>query len=96
MAYELTETERRKRAFKALRNALGELADVESNTRARRHAFLEACGWKSTCNVPGARSLWLWEGTLPDGRVAVLNEATAIVVATDPDWEDEGEDEAES
>jgi hypothetical protein len=93
MTIKLTESERRKRAYKALRNALDELEDVESNVRARRHAFLEACGWKSTCNVPGARSLWLWEGTLPDGRVAILNEATAIVVATDPDWADE--DEAE-
>ena len=39
--------------------------------------FLEQRGWKLTCDTPG--SLWLWTKTLPDGRVALVEMATAIM-----------------
>jgi hypothetical protein len=41
----------------------------------RVDAWLRSKGWKSTCDTPG--SLWLWQRTLDDGRVALVNKSTA-------------------
>ena len=46
--------------------------DIEIDTRS----FLKKCGWRYTCDIPG--SLWLYEKTLPDGRVALVAQSTAL------------------
>ena len=38
--------------------------------------FLRRKGWQYTCETPG--SLWLWKRALKDGRVMLVNEATAL------------------
>ncbi|KKM99279.1 hypothetical protein LCGC14_1149540 [marine sediment metagenome] len=44
-----------------------------------RSAFLSACGWEYTSELPG--SYWLWSKLLPDGRVVHLDTYDAISVA---------------
>ena len=37
--------------------------------------MMEKRGWKRTCKTPG--SIWLWEKTMPDGRVILTDRGTA-------------------
>lgn len=39
-------------------------------------ALLREKGWKETSSTPG--SLWLWERKLDDGRIVLVNKASAI------------------
>ena len=41
-----------------------------------KNTYLRQSGWEHKCNYPG--SLWLWEKTLPDGRVIVVCADDAI------------------
>jgi len=38
--------------------------------------MLRLNGWRRTCMNPA--SLWLWEKTLPDGRVMLVDKDTAL------------------
>lgn len=42
----------------------------------RVDALLRKRGWKHTSSTPGC--LWLWEKTLSDGRVMLVNKSTAL------------------
>lgn len=39
-------------------------------------ALLRKRGWKHTSSTPGCH--WLWEKTLPDGRVALVTKEVAL------------------
>ena len=39
--------------------------------------MLRANGWSATCANPG--SLWLWQKTLKDGRVMLVDKDTALM-----------------
>ena len=54
--------------------------------------YLREKGWKYTCDVPG--SFWLWEKSLPDGRIVLLGTSLAISVqeAMDGRQEEEAEE----
>ena len=42
---------------------------------SRVDKMMEKRGWKYTCKTPG--SIWLWEKTMPDGRVILTDRGTA-------------------
>ena len=42
----------------------------------REDAMLTRLGWKHTSNTPGC--YWLWQRTLDDGRVVLVDKANAI------------------
>lgn len=43
---------------------------------ADERRLLEKLGWKYTSNTPGC--LWLFERTMPDGRVLLVDQSTAV------------------
>ena len=59
-------------AAKILRD-LGSYAD---GIETKRNAFLRQQGWEYVCNTPG--SYWMWQKQLPDGRLALVDQSTAI------------------
>ena len=69
-------------------DARSKIEDIEIETRR----FLESCGWRYTCDVPG--SLWLYVKELPDGRTAMVNHNTALhIEASIAPYGDDDEDE---
>jgi len=53
------------------------LKDVASDNYTNAvQKFLEAAGWKHTCQTPGC--LWMWERTMPDGRTLLVTEELAL------------------
>ena len=52
--------------------ARSKIEDIEIETRQ----FLAKCGWRYTSDAPG--SLWLYEKELPDGRIALVDQNTAL------------------
>jgi hypothetical protein len=57
----------------------------ELKTETRR--LLAAHGFSYTCNTPG--SLWLYEKRMPDGRVLLVSESTALDMVEEPDDADD-------
>ena len=55
--------------------------------------YLREKAWKYTCDVPG--SFWLWEKTLPDGRLVLLDTSLAISVQEAMDGKSEEQEEVE-
>lgn len=55
---------------------LDEVASKLEDIEIAKRKLLERCGWKYTCGTPG--NLWLYEKTLPDGRVALVTESAAL------------------
>lgn len=54
--------------------------DVRSARESLEHDvdnMLRANGWRSTCMNPA--SLWLWQKTLADGRVMLVDKDTALM-----------------
>ena len=52
-------------------------AEYEALKR-RVDAMMKKRGWNHTCKTPG--SLWLWEKTMPDGRVILTDRGTAAML----------------
>ena len=67
----------------------------EQQIVSNRRALLQRNGWTETCQTPG--SYWMWQKAMSDGRVLLVNEATAMRIArhdaeqlVDPkEWGDE-------
>lgn len=55
--------------------AFADLADREGQIHIDRQKLLQKMGWEYTSDTPG--SLWVYQKTLPDGRVAICNASTA-------------------
>lgn len=52
------------------------IASQMEDLEVQERTILEESGWVYTCDTPG--SLWLYQKTLPDGRVVLCNASTAL------------------
>jgi hypothetical protein len=49
---------------------------AEDAFESAQSKLLRATGWAFKCDLPG--SLWLWQKTMPDGRIVACAANTAI------------------
>ena len=57
-----------------------EIQEIEAQSEELGHKekqWLEARGWKQSCNTPGCR--WLFQKDLKDGRVLLMPQKSAII-----------------
>ncbi len=50
----------------------------EEDLEIKKRYWLEACGWKTSCDVPG--SFWLFQKKLKDRRTVMANASLAISI----------------
>lgn len=58
--------------FDAIENLAGE-------ARERGQKLLRTAGWTYTSETPGCR--WMWEKAMPDGRILLVSQDTALAFA---------------
>lgn len=61
---------------KVTRALLTQLATARDAVGVKEHDVLRRTGWKHTSSTPGC--FWMWERALPDGRVFLVDTATAL------------------
>ena len=62
---------------------LHEVEELRDEAERLENQFLRKRGWEYVCDTPG--SFWLWQKKLPDGRVMLVNKATALQAEQDSD-----------
>lgn len=53
--------------------------EIESDHSSLKHEsekFMLSRGWQHTSSTPGC--VWMWQKTLPDGRIILTNFSTAV------------------
>lgn len=59
-----------------MRVTTNKISEAEEALEQAKHSFLRQRGWEYTCNNPA--STWLWTKALPDGRIVLVGQDTAV------------------
>jgi hypothetical protein len=68
----------------SFRHSMVGLDLAEENLERLKSAFLRERGWGHTCDTPGCH--WLWQFTLPDGRIILTTTDSAVAMEKAGNW----------